>query len=183
MYGLVNKAVQNLIVTQFGKDKWEEVKRKADIDIESFVCMNPYPDEVTYNLVGAASEVLGLPPDKILEAFGEYWTVYTAREGYGEMLKLAGSSFVEFVQNLDSLHARVGLIFPKLKPPKFHCTDVTEESLRLHYYSERAGLTPMIFGLIKGLGKLFSTEVNVWLDKSRTNGHDHDEFLIQFKKA
>lgn len=183
MYGLVNKAVQDLIVTQFGDDKWEEIKKKADIGVESFISMNPYPDEVTYNLIRAASEVLGLPPDEILEAFGEYWTVYTAREGYGEMLKLAGGSFVEFLQNLDNLHARVGLIFPKLKPPKFHCTDVTEESLRLHYRSERAGLAPMIIGLVKGLGKLFDTEVNVSLDKGRTNGHDHDEFLIQFKKA
>ena len=183
MYGLVNKAVQDLIVTQFGNDKWEEIKRKADIGVESFISMNPYPDEVTYNLIRAASEVLGLPPDEILEAFGEYWTVYTAREGYGEMLKLAGDSFVEFLQNLDNLHARVGLIFPKLKPPKFHCTDVTEESLRLHYRSERAGLAPMIIGLVKGLGKLFDTEVNVSIDKGRTNGHGHNEFLIQFKKA
>ena len=183
MYGLVNKAVQDLIVTQFGNDKWEEIKRKADIGVESFISMNPYPDEVTYNLIRAASEVLGLPPDEILEAFGEYWTVYTAREGYGEMLKLAGDSFVEFLQNLDNLHARVGLIFPKLKPPKFHCTDVTEESLRLHYRSERAGLAPMIIGLVKGLGKLFDTEVNVSIDKGRTNGYGHNEFLIQFKKA
>ncbi len=99
------------------------------------------------------------------------------------MLKLAGDSFVEFLQNLDNLHARVGLIFPKLKPPKFHCTDVTEESLRLHYRSERAGLAPMIIGLVKGLGKLFDTEVNVSIDKGRTNGHGHNEFLIQFKKA
>ncbi len=68
MYGLVNKAVQDLIVTQFGNDKWEEIKRKADIGVESFISMNPYPDEVTYNLIRAASEVLGLPPDEILEA-------------------------------------------------------------------------------------------------------------------
>ena len=126
MYGLVNKGVQDLVVTKFGKEKWEEIKKKADID-ESFVSMNPYPDEITYNLVAAASEVLGLPPDKILETFGEYWITYTAREGYGEMLKLAGDNFSEFVQNLDNLHARVGLSFPKLKPPGFHCTEVTDK--------------------------------------------------------
>lgn len=183
MYGLVNKAIEQLVVTQFGKEKWEEIKKLAEIDVESFVCMHSYPDEVTYGLVSAASEVLGLSPDKILEAFGEYWTVYTAREGYGEMLELSGDNFVEFVRNLDNLHVRVGLSFPKLSPPSFHCTDVTEESLRLHYRSKRAGLAPMVIGLIKGLGKLFDTEVSVSLDKARSNDHDHDEFLIHFKKA
>jgi two-component system chemotaxis sensor kinase CheA len=34
------------------------------------------PDEVTYKLVGAASEVLGIPPNQVLEAFGEYWIIY-----------------------------------------------------------------------------------------------------------
>ena len=183
MYGLVNKAIQDLVITQFGKEKWDEIKLKANIEELSFICMNPYPDKITYDLVGAASEVLGLSPDKILEAFGEYWTIYTAREGYGEMFNLAGDNFVEFVQNLDNLHARVLLSFPKLKPPSFCCSDITEESLRLHYYSDRAGLTPMIIGLLKGLGKLFDTEVNISLDKTRTNGHDHDEFMIYFKKA
>ncbi len=66
MYGMVNKAVQDLVVTQFGQEKWNEIKRKADIDVEAFVAMSTYPDEVTYKLVGAASEVLGLPADKIL---------------------------------------------------------------------------------------------------------------------
>ena len=43
MYGLVNKAVQDLIVTQFGENKWEAIKEEAEIDIESFVSMNAYP--------------------------------------------------------------------------------------------------------------------------------------------
>ena len=99
------------------------------------------------------------------------------------MLKLAGDSFSEFLQNLDNLHARLGLSFPKLKPPAFHCTEVTDKSLRLHYRSEREGLAPMVIGLLNGLGKMFDTEVSVSLDKARTNGHTHDEFLVHFKKT
>lgn len=183
MYGLVNKAVQDLVVTQFGADKWREIKQKAGVGVAAFVSMDPYPDQVTYGLVAAASEVLDLPPEKVLEAFGEYWTVYTAREGYGEMLSLAGKSFVEFLQNLDSLHARVGLSFPQLTPPSFRCSDVTDGSLRLHYYSSRRGLAPLVVGLIRGVGRLFDTSVEVALDKAREDGHDHDEFLVRYKPA
>ena len=183
MYGMVNKAMQDLIVAQFGEDKWQEIKNKANLHIESFVCMNAYPDEITYRLVDAASEVLDLPSDKLYEAFGDYWITYTAQEGYGEMLKLAGESFVEFLQNIDNLHTRVGLSFTQLQPPRFDCSQITDKSLRLHYWSERKGLAPMVIGLLKGLGKRFDTEVSVSLDKARTNGHTHDEFVIHFKKA
>ena len=110
--------------------------------------------------------------------FGEHWTLYTAQEGYGEMLNLAGRTLFEFLQNLDHLHARVGLLFPQLRPPSFRCTDVTGGSLRLHYYSERPGLTPFVIGLVKGLGRRFNVPVSITLAQSRTGGADHDEFLV-----
>jgi len=182
MYGLVNKAVQDLVVTQFGQEKWNEIKRKADTGVESFIGMRPYPDEVTYNLVGAASEVLGLPTDKILEAFGEYWILYTAKEGYGELLDMCGSTFVEFLQNMNNLHGRIQLSFPKLKPPVLECSNISDDSMRLHYHTDREGLAPMVVGLLKGLGKRFDTPVEVIHDKVRGQENDHDEFLIRFKE-
>ena len=83
MYGLVNKAVEQLVQRQFGEDKWMEIKNKAGVD-SNFVAMGSYPDEVTFSLVAAASEVLGSPPEAILEAFGEHWIQFTVDEGYGE---------------------------------------------------------------------------------------------------
>ena len=180
MYGLVNKAIEDLVCARFGEESWEAIRRKADIDIEVFVCMDAYPDDVTYKLVGAASEVLGLSMEELLETFGEYWVSYTGRVGYGEMLKMAGDSLPAFLENLDNLHAHVGLVFPHLKPPTFRCEDIREHSLRLHYYSDRAGLAPMVVGLLKGLGKMFNTETNVTHVSSRDNGHDHDVFLVKF---
>ncbi len=29
MYGLVNRAIEDLVVTQFGQDKWGKIKRRA----------------------------------------------------------------------------------------------------------------------------------------------------------
>lgn len=183
MYGLVNKAIEDLVCSRFGDEAWEAIRRKAGVDTEAFVSMDAYPDDVTYGLVSAASEVLGLSVPALLEAFGEYWVLYTGREGYGEMLKMAGDSLPAFLQNLDSLHARVGLVFPNLKPPSFQCTDISEDSLRLHYYSDRAGLAPMVIGLVKGLGAMFKTEIDVTHASSRENGDDHDEFLVKFTAA
>ena len=34
MYGMVNKAIQDLVTIKFGEDKWEAVKRKAGVEID-----------------------------------------------------------------------------------------------------------------------------------------------------
>ena len=92
MYGLVNKAVVDLVCSKFGQDTWNKIKAKAEVDIDVFVSMDAYPDDVTYRLVGAASEVLKIPPEQVLEAFGEWWVLYTASEGYGPLLDASGTT-------------------------------------------------------------------------------------------
>ena len=184
MYGLVNRAPQDLVCSRFGEDTWETIKRNAGVDIDVFVSMEAYPDDVTYKLVKAASEIVGLDAEEVLKAFGEYWVSYTAKEGYGELLKLAGDTLPAFLQNLDNLHTRVGLMFPRLKPPSFWCTDIREDSLRLHYrpgLDSRAGLAPFVVGLLKALAVRFKTEIEINQTASRSQGADHDEFLITFK--
>lgn len=180
MYGLVNKAVEQMACSQFGVEAWERIKARAAIDDEVFLSMHQYSDDVTYRLVGAASAELGLSAAEILRAFGRYWTLYTATEGYGGLIKLSGSTLTEFLMNLDNLHARVGLSYPNLQPPSFQCSDVLAGSLRLHYYSARQGLAPMVIGLLEGLAQMFETPIDITLVSSREQGGDHDVFLLAF---
>jgi hypothetical protein len=183
MYGLLNKALEEMVCDRFGEDTWESIKEKAQVDVDTFLSMEAYPDELTHRLVSAASEVLGLSPSEILQAFGEYWVLYTSQEGYGQMMDMAGDAFMEFLQNLDNLHTRAGLNFPHLKPPLFRCTHIQEDSLRLHYHSTREGFTPMLEGMVKGLGHRFQTQVDITQISDRDEGADHDEFSINVKPS
>jgi len=179
MYGLVNKAVVDLVCSKFGQDTWNKIKAKAEVDIDVFVSMDAYPDDVTYRLVGAASEVLKIPPEQVLEAFGEWWVLYTASEGYGPLLDASGSNLREFLMNLDALHARVALTMPQLKPPRFRLVDVDPSTMRLEYYSPRQGLAPMVVGLLRGLGIRFKTPIEI----SHARKDEHDEFTLRIQAA
>ncbi|MBD0387156.1 MAG: heme NO-binding domain-containing protein [Nostoc sp. C3-bin3] len=181
MYGLVNKAIQDMVCSRFGEETWKEIKHKAEVDIDVFLNMEGYPDDITHKLVKAASVVLSLSTQQIMQAFGEFWVHYTAQEGYGEMMDMSGDTLPEFLENLDNLHARVGVSFPNLQPPSFECTDMEENSLSLHYRSDREGLTPMILGLVQGLGNRFDTEVDITQTQNRDEGAEHDEFLVIYK--
>ncbi|MBW4694503.1 MAG: heme NO-binding domain-containing protein [Lyngbya sp. HA4199-MV5] len=183
MYGLVNKAIEGMIRSQFGDETWDVIKQTAAVPVDVFISMEAYPDDMTHRLVKAASQVLGLPTTDIMQAFGEYWVQYTAQEGYGELLEMAGDTLPDFLQNLDNLHAHVGVVFPQLQPPSFQCTELEPESLNLHYRSTREGLAEMVIGLVKGLGRRFQTPVNISQIQSRQAGAEHDEFLVRYQST
>jgi len=181
MYGMVNKGLEDMVCMHHGEAIWEQIKTKAGVDVDVFFGNESYPDELTYGLVGAASEVLGLPPEKILEAFGEHWVLHTAQEAYGGLMRAAGKSLPEFLANLPNFHTRVSMIFPKLQPPRFKTIDVTDRSLKLHYFTNRPGLTPFVVGLLQGLGKMFRTPVKVQILAHKAMGADHDVFLAEWE--
>jgi len=180
MYGMVNKSVESMVRSLHGDAVWEDIKARAGVTTISFVSNEPYDDEITYKLVGAASEVLKAPAEQILEAFGEYWVLETARGSYPDLMAATGQTLPVFLMNLNKLHVRVGMIFPKLQPPSFVCTDVQEKSLRLHHHTHRGGLAPFTIGLVKGLGKLLGTPATVSLVESREKGADHDVFAVSW---
>jgi predicted hydrocarbon binding protein len=183
MYGMVNAAIQELICSRFGEDKWDEITTKAGVEIEEFSRMSQYPDEVTYKLVGAASEALGLPADDVMQAFGEFWGLYTGQVGYGHLFAMAGNSLRDFLLNLDNLHSRVGQNFKELVPPSFTFDDISAETLRMHYHSQRAGLCPMVIGLLNGLATRFHRPLAIEHPACARNGAAHCEFLLTIQQA
>jgi len=178
MYGLVNRAIEGLIVDRHGEEVWERILERAGVDEPTFIGLDPYPDELTYSIVAAASEELSVPAESLLEAFGEYWMTYTAKEGYGELLELSGRTFEEFLGNLDPMHARIALMFPDLEPPSFRCSKDSEGVLELHYMSDRPGLAPMVIGLVRGVAARFDERVDIHLVHPNETGVEHDVFRI-----
>lgn len=180
MYGLVNKALEDMVKNRFGQPEWNEVRRRAGVDIEVFVSNHGYSDDITYKIVDAVCERTKLPADQVLKDFGRHWILKTARDGYGELLASGGKSVPEFLRNLPNFHARVSLIFPHLEPPRFQCTNLTPNSLDLHYHSHREGLAPFVMGLIDGIGTMLETEVRVEHTTARGVNSDHDIFRISW---
>lgn len=170
MYGLVHRAIHDLVVRQFGEESWNLVREKAQLDQDHFVAMQAYDDEITYRLVGAACEVLQLSPAAVLEAFGEHWTLYTIEEGYKDLLDLMGDTLEEFLENLNTMHSRIALAMPELVPPNFEHEVRPDGSSILTYRSTRDGLSPMVLGLLKGLGKRFDRTIEVEMLESDEPG-------------
>ena len=177
MYGLVNRAIEGLVCRDFGEQAWTNICERAGIEQHSFLAMETYDDAITYRLVTEAAAELEFDPAEILESFGEYWTSYTIEEGYGELLSMMGNTLDEFLDNLDTMHARIGGTMRKLVPPSFDREPQKDGASILHYRSAREGLAPMVLGLIKGLATRFDTTVEIEHLEQVESGHAR--FLIR----
>lgn len=161
MYGLVNKAVEGLVISNYGEETWERIKQKAGVDVEIFISNDPYPDNITYDLLTAATEVLDARAEDILRLLGHYWISDVAVQHYGALMNANGNTLLEFMKNLPNFHRRVKMIFPQLEPPVFHLQKEGESSMELIYESKRNGLDMFVVGLLEGLGKRFNVDVNI----------------------
>jgi len=182
MYGLINKAIQGLITEKFGEEVWVDIRARAGLTDEPFVSMQQYPDAVTYDLVQAATEVLNLTAEEVLQEFGIFWTMFTGAEGYKDLMESAGDTFAEFVSNLDQLHARVKLLFPHLDPPSFLVFDREPNSLKVRYFSNREGLVPLVEGLFQGLAKRFQVSLSVQHEQIVEGEKRHDLFSLSWQE-
>jgi hypothetical protein len=180
MYGIVNKAIQDLITENFGADDWEAVKEKSGVDVDFFLSNEPYDDDITYKLASAAAEVLGLSVGQVLNAFGEWWVLKTGKEKYGGLMAAGGKNLKEFLINLPLFHNRIMLMYPRLTPPEFKVSDIEENTIHVHYHSKREGLQEFVRGLLSGLSKMYNVETNIELIQSRDEGKSHEIFKVSW---
>jgi len=180
MYGIVNKAIEDLIKSSFGNEKWEATKKRSGIDIDFFLSNEPYDDQVTYRLAAACSEEMNIPVSSFLHSFGEWWVLKTGKEKYGGLMEAGGENLREFLVNLPMFHSRIMLIYPKLTPPEFKVSHIEEKSIHIHYFSKRQGLQDFVAGLLSGLGKMYQTSVEIDLIQSRDDGSDHEIFKVSW---
>lgn len=180
MYGIVNKAIQDMITSGYGEETWVAIKKSSGVNEDFFISNEPYDDIVTYKLAGAASEVLDIPVGIVLNSFGRHWIMKTGKEKYGSLMEAGGSNLKEFLVNLPSFHNRIMLAFPNLNPPEFKVSEIENSSIRVHYFSHRNGLQEFVNGLLLGLGELYNVPTEVVHTQSKEAGYDHDIFKVSW---
>ncbi|MFT5288288.1 MAG: hypothetical protein ACI8QS_002073 [Planctomycetota bacterium] len=161
MYGLVNRALQQLIVSDYGHDVWQRIAHAAGWTEVEFVSMERYDDALTYGLVSSASKELRVPAPELLEAFGLAWPRYVVGKGFGVLMEMSGDTFGEFLGNLDHLHTRIALSYTSLQPPSFDLERSEPGAWDLRYYSSRPGFAPMVMGMLYALAEKFNTKIDI----------------------
>ncbi|CAJ0602887.1 unnamed protein product, partial [Cylicocyclus nassatus] len=98
------------------------------------------------------------------EMYGEFLITFACETGWEKMLACMANNLQEFLDNLNSMHYFIDQIAFKseMRGPTFQCESMGEGALRLHYFSHRQGLFPIVKGLVHRTARLlYEMEVRV----------------------
>ena len=121
MYGMVNKFISTTVINRYGQSAWDQINDKLDDTAQSFIEMQPYPDDVTFGIVGTAIEHLNVDLATFLKEMGEDWVAETAKGSYQAMYSLVDGGAFEFISNLNNMHQVISAQLTELIPPSFLC--------------------------------------------------------------
>nr|XP_053641407.1 soluble guanylate cyclase 88E-like [Cherax quadricarinatus] len=164
MYGLLLENLSEYIKTEYGEDKWEEIRHEANIQQPVFSTHKVYNEGLIPRLAAAATGVLGVTKEQIMFGMGEFFVEFVGQYGYDRVLSVLGRHVRDFLNGLDNLHEYLKFSYPRMKPPSFFCESESSTGMLLHYRSKRRGYAHYTMGQITQVAKHFyNTEMEVKL--------------------
>lgn len=162
MYGMVNQAVKEMVITQLGSDSWDTICNKLEISNEDFSLFMQFDDSVTLGIVQNVCGLTQKPAEEILESFGVFWIDFAKNSDYQIILNTFATSPFELINSLNALHERLELSFTNLNAPSFETVSFQDKIMTVNYYSSRdLPLKFFVKGLFKGIFKLFDKNCDV----------------------
>lgn len=151
MHGLTNRAIQCFVTDSYGASKWVECAQKADLGFIDFESMLNYPDDMTHDILNAASAVLNRPRVDLMEDIGTYLVSHSNTEALRRLLRFGGVTFVEFLHSLDDLPGRTHLAVPDLDMPQIELLDHSESQFSLVCKSPVEGFGNVMMGILRAM--------------------------------
>ncbi|MCL1910818.1 MAG: heme NO-binding domain-containing protein [Leptospirales bacterium] len=155
--------LSEMVKQNFGEDKWREVLKRSELNdpekYRQFIKGMDIVDQKAIEVIMNTVEILGVTVPQAADAFGEHWVCKYAPRFYGNIYKRFQSAR-EFIEGMDKIHIEVTQHIANAKPPRFDIEPLSKTKIKVHYKSERDLITFYV-GLIKGVGKYFSTTLDV----------------------
>lgn len=178
MYGMIHRALRQMVLDEHGKETWSSIERAADVEPSDFISSAPYPDEVTQRLLSISAEMLGHEPHDLLVEFGRFWIKYAEAGQFASILTFTGRDIVSFITNLDRMHLTIEDVMPNAIMPGFSVLTHDTGQMTVEYRSTRTGLAPFVTGLLLGLLDRFNLTGSVRLI---SEGTGESVFLIEYQ--
>ena len=148
MYGIINRAIQDLDSESFGEEKWEWCR---------FFYQTRNLRRRRHLAAGGCSKL----PRKNTVA---WWN-------------LAVTTWKNFWRICPCFITGLWWITPNL-PHEFTVRHLVDKGIIMHYRSKRIGLQVFVRGTLSGPGKMYETPIDIELIHSRDEGSDHEVFKI-----
>ena len=159
MKGVIFIATKELILSRFGKKKWDEIIKNSGLSKEPVVVpMSNLDDALFLRIISSIQETLNLTLSEVASAFGDYWINTYSPALYREFYNKAKNA-KEFLLNTANIHEIVTENMDDAHPPKFIIRE-RGNSLIMEYKSRRK-LIEIAVGIINGVGKYYNEQLEI----------------------
>ncbi|XP_075234102.1 soluble guanylate cyclase 88E-like [Lycorma delicatula] len=155
MYGLILENMCDYIKQVYGEERWEEIRRQAQVDQPSFSVHQVYPENLIPRLAKKAIQILGITEREFFDQMGVHFVGFVSQYGYDRVLSVLGRHMRDFLNGLDNLHEYLKFSYPRMRAPSFICENETRQGLTLHYRSKRRGFVYYTMGQIREVARHF----------------------------
>lgn len=170
MHGFVMNQLQQFVQSTANRSTWYAILEKAELPDAQFHAVADYPDEQMTALVGAASDVMSMAADDILESFGAFLgeALFTT---YRPIIdpELRTIEFLEHVE--DSMHKAVRARNSQAHPPVLDIKRTGADEVTIGYTSQRR-LCSVARGMARGIAEHYGEPVTINEDSCMKHGDD-----------
>ncbi|PSQ11439.1 heme NO-binding protein [Halobacteriales archaeon QS_5_70_15] len=177
MHGIVLKGLKDFVVSEYDREAWGTIQRRAGIGEKVYVPLTEYDDADVLALVEAASGATGADVPSLLDEFGRF-LVPPLVETYGVHVDEDWTG-LELLANVET-YIHTALRAKELSsytPPNLHAEWDEDDRVRITYGSERE-LCALAKGLIRGVGDHYDEALSVREPACMLDGDERCEILV-----
>lgn len=176
MYGMIHRAIRELVIDVKGRDAWFEVERSANCGPAEMISSEVYPDHITLDILKNSAEILKIDLDEMLRRFGSYWIEFASSGSFRGIMNFAGRDLETFINNLNKMHDSVQTVLVNSSMPSFEILSARDGFMAVIYKSKRTGLDSFVIGLFEGLIRHFNLKGEVSM-VNKMNGQSIFEII------
>lgn len=160
MKGTIVKCLEELVSTNFGRDKWEKSLEDAGLkDSTMILAISDVDDLQVMRIVEAVCKNLNISLAQAADAFGDHWVNVYSQKMYSQYYEI-NKTAKDFLLDMDNVHVAMTKTMKDARPPRFNYEWKDDKTLIMHYRSHR-GLIDFAVGLSKGVGKFYNEDIRV----------------------
>ncbi|MCV6589801.1 MAG: heme NO-binding domain-containing protein [Marinobacterium sp.] len=177
MKGIVFNILEQMVIEKAGLAAWDQLLQDVQPASQGiYTAGGNYPDEEVVQLASRASEMLDIPLNTLVTAFGSY--LFSNLVKKHPVFVEQQPDFFSFLKSVhDVIHVEVRKLYEEPSLPHFRYTQLNTQQLRLEYRSPRK-LCMLAEGLIAGAAEYYAVRYQLEHPVCMHKGADHCEFLI-----
>lgn len=177
MHGIIFTELKKFVESNYGSATWTQLLKDAGLGVKLYMPVHDYPDADAIAIVTAASKATKMPPDQILEKFGEF--IAPSLLGMYRTLIQPQWKTLDVLENTEeTIHSVVRKRNPGAKPAEITAVRVGPNQVNLTYRSARK-MCSVAKGIVHGMARHFGERVNIMELRCAHNGAADCQMIIK----